>query len=174
VQWRFYTCGALVTLELALMTQPFTVFMPASYLPSGLRSFLQIFTDLPSFYLLPFQIISLARRVSITIHIFISQVTPPEVSKASSTAGAPLSAHTLQRLGHLTQLSRITEAEATRLLQLGFAPFRGDRESVATLRRSMKEGLVLGSVRSSPEVQEAVAQVRQRRKRGNFADGHDD
>ncbi|KAL1961867.1 hypothetical protein VTN77DRAFT_991 [Rasamsonia byssochlamydoides] len=163
--WRFYTFAALVTLELALMTQPLAVFVPASYLPSGLRSFLQISADPPSFYLLPFQIISLARRVSITIHIFISQVTPREVSAASPAAGAPLSAQTLQRLGQLVQLSRVADTEANRLLQLGFAPFRGDRESVATLRRGMKEGLVLGSVRSSPEVQEAVAQVRQRRRR---------
>jgi hypothetical protein len=151
-----------------MMTQPFTVFMPASYLPSWVRAFLQISTNSPSFYLLPFQIVSLARRVSITIHIFISQVTPPEFSKASSAADSLLSAQTLQRLGQLVQLSRITDTEATRLLQLGFAPFRGDRESIVTLRRGMKEGLVLGSVRSNPEVQEAVAQVRQRRRRTNL------
>lgn len=50
------------------------------------------------------------------------------------------------------------------MLQVGLAPFRGDRESVSALRRGMKEGLILGGVRSSPEVQRAVAQVVERRK----------
>lgn len=159
-------------LELVLMTQPVALFDPASYLPSGLRSLLKVSTDSQTFYLLPFQIISLARRVSITIHIFISQL---DVAKGSSPAGAPgtLSAQSLQRLGQLVQLSQVADREATRLLQLGFAPFRGDRESVATLRRSMKEGLVLGSVRNSQEVQEAVAQVRQRKRRGNLEEHKD-
>lgn len=70
---------------------------------------------------------------------------------------------TLQRLGQLVQLSRVTDAEATRLLQLGFAPFRGDREAVGTLRKGMKEGLVLSSVRGSREVQQAVARVIERK-----------
>ncbi|KAL1979448.1 hypothetical protein VTN96DRAFT_5946 [Rasamsonia emersonii] len=170
--WRFYTGVAVMILELVLMTQPVALFDPASYLPSGLRSLLKVSTDSQTFYLLPFQIISLARRVSITIHIFISQL---DVAKGSSPAGAPgtLSAQSLQRLGQLVQLSQVADREATRLLQLGFAPFRGDRESVATLRRSMKEGLVLGSVRNSQEVQEAVAQVRQRKRRGNLEEHKD-
>ena len=49
-------------------------------------------------------------------------------------------------------------------MQMGLAPFRGDRESVSTLRRGMKEGLILGGVRSSPVVQQAVADVIERRK----------
>lgn len=68
----------------------------------------------------------------------------------------------MQRLAQLAQLSRATDDEATRLLQLGLAPFRGDREGTATLRKGMKEGLVLSSVRASPEVQQAVAQVMER------------
>lgn len=71
----------------------------------------------------------------------------------------------MQRLGQLLQLSRTTDGEATRLLQLGFAPFRGDREGVATLRKGMKEGLVLSSVRASPGVQTAVSEVVERKMR---------
>lgn len=47
---------------------------------------------------------------------------------------------------------------------MGFAPFKGDKTSVNTLRRGMKDSLVLGSVRSSPEVKEAVKQVVQRKR----------
>ncbi|KAI2792048.1 hypothetical protein POX_b02082 [Penicillium oxalicum] len=156
--WRFFTFAALLTLELGLITHPQAVFMPTSYLPSAIRAWIP---GEKSFYLLPFQILTLARRASITLHIFISQMAPP---KASTSKGDALSPQTMQRLGQVVQLSRATDFEATRLMQLGLAPFRGDRESVSALRRGMKEGLILGGVRASPEVQRAIAQVMDRRK----------
>lgn len=76
----------------------------------------------------------------------------------------------MQRIGQLVQLSRAADNEATRIMQMGLAPFRGDRESVSTLRRGMKEGLILGGVRSSPGVQQAVAEVRERRQAENKQD----
>lgn len=155
----------MLTLELALITHPQAVFMPTSYLPTTLRAWLHAWIpEEQSFYLLPFQILTLARRASITLHIFISQMAPP-AARASASNGETLSPQTMQRMGQLVQASRATDFEATRLLQLGLAPFRGDRESVGALRRGMKEGLILGGVRSSPEVQRAVAQVMERRKR---------
>ncbi|KAI9925702.1 hypothetical protein ASPWEDRAFT_158097 [Aspergillus wentii DTO 134E9] len=168
--WRFFTFAALITLELALTTHPLALFMPASYLPPALQSILGISTH-STFYLLPFQILTLARRASVTLHIFISQLTPPEATKSSSVPAAErINPQLLQRLGQVMQLSGATDSEATRLLQLGFAPFRGDREGVATLRKGMKEGLVLSSVRRSPEVQQAVAQVIQRKNEEKKAD----
>ncbi|EAW10909.1 J domain-containing protein [Aspergillus clavatus NRRL 1] len=160
--WRFFTFGALMALELALITHPRALFIPGFYIPPAVRNLLGLS---PTFYLLPYQILSLAQRASVTLHIFISQLTPPEVSSRSSSApGERLHPQTLQRLAQLTQLSRATDGEATRLLQLGCAPFRGDREGTATLRKGMREGLVLSSVKASPEVQQAVAQVMERRK----------
>lgn len=76
----------------------------------------------------------------------------------------------MQQLGQVVQLSRTTDAEATRLLQLGLAPFRGDRDGAAMLRKGMKEGLVLSSVRASPEVQQAVGEVMERKKREKKGD----
>ncbi|OJJ48103.1 hypothetical protein ASPZODRAFT_130033 [Penicilliopsis zonata CBS 506.65] len=163
--WRFYTFAALITLEIALLTHPLALFMPVSLVPPALRDL--IFSPSNSgpnhFYLLPFQIVTLARRASVTLHIFISQLTPPDPGKSTAERLPP---QLVQRLGQLTQLSRATEIEATRLLQLGLAPFRGDGESVTTLRKGMREGLVLGSVRGSPEVQRAVKTVIDRRKSG--------
>ncbi|KAJ5481047.1 hypothetical protein N7539_006941 [Penicillium diatomitis] len=156
--WRFYTFAAMLTLELGLITHPQAVFMPTKYLPAVLRAWIP---GEKSFYLLPFQILTLARRASITLHIFISQMAPPN---APASKGDALSPQTMQRLGQLVHLSQGTDFEATRLMQLGLAPFRGDRESVTALRRGMKEGLIMGGVRASPEVQRAVAQVMERRK----------
>ncbi|KKK26839.1 putative membrane associated DnaJ chaperone [Aspergillus rambellii] len=156
--WRFFTFAALFTLELALTTHPGAVFIPSFYIPPGLRELVGISPNAPGFYLLPFQVMALAQRASVTLHIFISQVTPPDVCKGSAP-GERLHPQTLQKLGQIMQLSRTTDGEATRLLRLGFAPFQGDRESVATLRKGMKEGLVLSSVRASPGVQQAVNEV---------------
>ncbi|EED12641.1 membrane associated DnaJ chaperone, putative [Talaromyces stipitatus ATCC 10500] len=164
--WRFYTFAALVVLELVLVTQPFSLVISSTYIPTFLRSYIGLSKNQTAqvLYLLPFQMISLARRVSITVHIFISQIAPLYVSRQTSSAsGGGLKPETLQRLGHVAQLSRMTDTEASRLLELSLSPFRGDRESVSVLRRGMKEGLVLGSVRSASEVQEAVAQVQRRR-----------
>lgn len=140
--------------------------MPGGLLPSGLRSLLP---DSTGFYLLPFQILTLARRASVTLHIFISQIAPPDLSKGS-TPGDRLHPQTFQKLSQFTHLARATDAEVTRLLQLGFAPFRGDREGVATLRKGMKEGLVLSSVRGSREVQQAVGRVVERKREGKKED----
>ncbi|OQD83073.1 hypothetical protein PENANT_c018G04292 [Penicillium antarcticum] len=161
--WRWFTFAAMLTLELAMITRPQAVFMPVAYLPSALRAWL----PQQSFYLLPFQILTLARRASIMLHIFISQVAPPAAKAAPGGNGDKLSPQTVQQFGKLVQLSRAVDDEATRMMQLGQAPFRGDRESVSTLRRGMKEGLILAGVRSSPEVQRAVAEVVERRQGEN-------
>ncbi|KAJ5128382.1 hypothetical protein N7448_002101 [Penicillium atrosanguineum] len=155
--WRFYTFAAMLTLELALITHPQAAFMPAAYLPTWLWAWMPE----PAFHLLPFQTLALARRASILLHIFISQVAPP--SARTSAGEDKISPQTMQRMGQLVAGTRQADFEATRMLGVGLAPFRGDRESVSALRRGMKEGLILGGVRSSPEVQRAVAQVVERR-----------
>ena len=163
-QWRFYTFFALFTLEVLLLTHPNGIFMPASYLPAWLSGLLHI----DSFYLLPFQILTLARRASVTLNIFISQLTPPGQSSNSSASATPaLNPQTQHQLTQLAHLARANDMEVTRLLQLGLAPFKGDAVMVGTLRRGMKEGLVLGSVRDSPEVKEAVKLVLERRRAGS-------
>jgi hypothetical protein len=140
--------------------------MPTTYLPDIIQAYL----PKNSFYLLPFQILTLARRASIMLHIFISQAAPPSAKTAATGTGDKISPQTMQKMGQLVQLSRATDAEATRIMQMGLAPFRGDRESVSTLRRGMKEGLILAGVRSSPVVQQAVANVMELRKAENKHD----
>ncbi|KAL4945943.1 hypothetical protein BDV06DRAFT_174463 [Aspergillus oleicola] len=142
--WRFFAFAALLTLNLTLISHQGPVFISTT------------------FFLLPWQIMKMAETISLSLHIFISQIAPPEAKNADSPDR--LYPQTVQRLAQLLQLSRATDTEATRLMQLGYAPFKGDKESVATLRKGMKEGLVLSSVRGSPGVQQAVKEVAERRK----------
>lgn len=148
----------MLTLELALVTHPQATFMPAAYLPDAVRAWLPE----QSFHLLPFQILTLARSASITLHIFISQVAPPNAD-APIGNGDKVTPQTMKRLADLVRASNNAEAEASRMLQMGLSPFRGDRDSVTALRRGMKDGLILGGVRSSPGVQRAVEEAVQRR-----------
>ncbi|QSS61970.1 membrane associated DnaJ chaperone [Histoplasma capsulatum] len=155
--WRFYISFALLALELALLTHHNGTFIPASHFPTWLSTLLH----LDAFYLLPFQSLILARNASMTLNIFISHLTPPDSSSSSSSSRSAsagnggLNPPTQAQLTQLVNLARANEAEATRLLQLGLVPFKGDEESAGKLRRGMKEVLVLGSVRDAPEVKEA-------------------
>lgn len=56
------------------------------------------------------------------------------------------------------------DQEAHGLLELQFAPYKGQAGHVRELRRGMKEGMVTSGVRGHPEVQEAVRRVTERKK----------
>ena len=164
-QWRIYVFVALFTLELSLLTHPTGVFMPSNHLPVWLTKTLHLET----YYLLPYQILSLARRVSVTLNIFISQLTPPgqklQAQASSVAAGAAITPQLQRQLMQLTQVCRLNDAEATKLLQMELAPFKGDKEMVGKLRKEMKTWVNIGSVKEHPEVTSAVAHAINNMKR---------
>jgi hypothetical protein len=53
-------------------------------------------------------------------------------------------------------MSKLADAEATRLLSLSLSPFRGDGEGARDLRGRMREWVVLARVRGSKGVREVV------------------
>jgi len=146
-QWRFYTLPLLLTLELYLVTSPTIPNLPL--LPPGPLK-------LPHNHdpLLPFQLISLARTLSITLSIAISQLSPPQSPDNNFATGT--SPQTLQYLDRLLTMSKLADAEATRLLSLSLSPFRGDGEGARDLRGRMREWVVLARVRGSKGVREVV------------------
>jgi hypothetical protein len=152
---------ALFTLEVCLLTHPTGTFMPSAYLPAWLSSILRI----NGFYMLPFQILSLARTASMTLNIFISQLTPPQQASASPAAGSAAITPQLQRqLMQLSQFARLNDIEAAQLLQTELAPFKGEKDQVGRLRRQMKEWVSTGSLRENPQVKEMVARARERQR----------
>lgn len=162
-KWRFYTFFALLTLELTLLTHPNATFIPSAYLPATLSKLLRLDT----FYLLPFQMLALARTASVTINIFISQLTPPEeklrAGRGKGQGEEGLSGQTQRQLTQIVQLAQAQDAEAAKLLGMDMLPFAGDADRVARLRRGMKERLSRDSVREAPEVRQAVQTVLDRR-----------
>ncbi|OAL71048.1 hypothetical protein A7D00_4710 [Trichophyton violaceum] len=164
--WRFYTFFALLTLELTLLTHPNATFMPGAYLPAMLSNLL----GLDRFYLLPFQILSLARTASMSMNVFISQLAPPEAtlqaSRSKGRGGEGLGVQAQKQLTQIVQLAQAQDAESAKLLGMDMLPFRGDVDRVGRLRRGMKERLRREEAGQAPEVQQAIAAAKQRRQQG--------
>ncbi|EGE05256.1 membrane associated DnaJ chaperone [Trichophyton equinum CBS 127.97] len=165
--WRFYTFFALLTLELTLLTHPNATFMPGAYLPAMLSSLL----GLDRFYLLPFQILSLARTASMSMNVFISQLAPPDAklqaSQSKERGGEEgLSVQAQKQLTQIVQLAQAQDAESAKLLGMDMLPFRGNVDRAGRLRRGMKERLRREEAGQAPEVQQAIAAAKHRRQQG--------
>ena len=146
--WRYLAIASLIFLELYFLTHTWEP-PRLSLTLAGLLH--RVVPGILPHHLLPFQILELARRMSLSINIFISQLAPPS---ARGTAAAEQ--QTQQQIAMVNQTASRIDAEATGLLNLGFVPFKGDAEKVEMLRRGMKEGIMLGAIRNMPEVREAV------------------
>lgn len=155
--WRYLAISCLAFLELYFLTHEWKP-PRSTILCASLAHWLTPGIFPPR--LLPFQILALARHMSISVNIFISQLAPHAAGN-DGQHDHQLHAQILD----LNQMAGRVDAEATGLLGLGFAPFRGEKEHVDALRKGMKEGMVTGAIRSSPEVREAVGRVLARRKK---------
>lgn len=156
--WRYFFVVSLALLELSLLTHEWSPSPGVSMLGSTLHTLLP---DLLPAHLLPYQVLAVARRMSISVNIFISQLAPPghQQREAAQARQDEL------LLSHLSQATGRIDQESTNLLNLGYAPYKGDRETVERLRNGMTEGISLGAIRQTPEVKEAVAHALERRKR---------
>ncbi|ERF70021.1 hypothetical protein EPUS_03573 [Endocarpon pusillum Z07020] len=155
--WRYLAISGLAFLELYFLTHDWTAPESAFYVTT--LAHWVIPGVLPP-HLLPFQILALARRMSISLNIFISQLAP-HAARSSVEQDQQLQAQIL----HLNQTAGRLDAEASGVLGLGLAPFKGEKEHIEALKKGMKEGMVTSAIRSTPEVREAVAKVLARREK---------
>ena len=154
--WRYLVILTSVFVELYLLTHSWEPSPISTYIANAANN---VLPGLLPPHLLPFQLLSTARRMAISINIFISQLVPPDTG-----SNAEQDRQIQAQIAHLNQVAQRTDAEANGLLSLGLAPFRGDTEKVKRLRRGMKEGIVMGAIGGSQEVQEAVKRAAGRRK----------
>jgi len=154
--WRYFAVACMAFLELFFLTH---IWEPPRLILLWASLIQKPFANLLPPHLLPFQVLGLARRMSMSINIFISQLAPP---KAGNPAIRDL--QTQQQIAHLTQAATRLDAESGALLQLGMSPFRGDVEKSEILRSGMKESLVSGTLRRNPEVIAAIQSVLDRRR----------
>jgi hypothetical protein len=157
--WRWVTLVVLCVFELHTVTRPgFPRFLEAFVNP-----LLERFTDHPPY--LPFQIIGLARKCSITLYIAFSHLGPLLRPNASPSAAAENDDKLLrQNLDRLEQAAKVLDADASRLMELEMAPYVGDPELLSSMRTKLKDWLIQNTIRSDPMVRDALGRSFQRRR----------
>ena len=153
--WRYLVVASLFATEVYTMTRPeFPGFL------TGIVNPVLTATRLRSPYL-PFQMLTLLRKLAIALFSAISQLSPllrdPNAAQESDTISP-------QHLDRLDALTKTTYQEVARLLGLDLAPFFGEQTSMRELRKSLKEWLVQNTIRNDPEVAKAVREEFDRRR----------
>jgi hypothetical protein len=146
--WRYFAVAVMAFLELYFLTHTWNP--PSSVVQLAMAARAALPQLLPP-HLLPFQVLQVARRLSISLNIFISQLAPP-----SAQAKADPNQQVLQQIVHLQQAAARVDSEASNLLQLQMAPYQGNAADVRSVREGMRETLLNTAVRSDPNVRQAV------------------
>ncbi|KAI1778304.1 hypothetical protein F4818DRAFT_296245 [Hypoxylon cercidicola] len=157
--WRWLTLAVLCVFELHVATRPA---FPA-LLADVVNPLLVRFTAHPPY--LPFQAVSLARRLSVTLYVAFSQIGPLlQQQQPPERPGETDEKALLQSLDRLEQTARGMDVDAARLMELEMAPFVGDPEAIDSMRSKLKEWLVQNTIRSDPMVKDALGRSFQKRR----------
>jgi len=156
--WRYLAFVSLFVLELHTVTRPY----PSPILTRGFNPVLSTLTSHAQ--LLPFQFVTLARKATFTLFVALSQLgnlfpqSPPTSSNTSQLDQ--------QQLLRLEAVAKVNESEASRLLAMDMAPFVGDGPGTTELRGRVREWLVNNTIRSDPEVRDAMGRAVAKRRTG--------
>ena len=159
MQWRYLALISLFTFELHTITSPTF----PTFLTNILNPFLT-FTHLRPPYL-PFQAITLLRKLILTIFIALSQLGPLFPAPAASTTTTINEIHP-QQMQRLANITAALQKEAGMLMQLEMTPLEGSEENLRDLKNKMRRFLVDNTVRSDGGVKSAIGRVLERRREG--------
>ncbi|KAK1075021.1 hypothetical protein LTR33_009615, partial [Friedmanniomyces endolithicus] len=154
--WRYLVMAGLFVVEVQMMMSPT---FPAA-MEQVINPFL-LATKWRSPYL-PFQMLALLRKLTITFFIALSQLGP--VLQGPQTGGADNDAVTAQQLERMDAVVKATDQEVSRLMGLELMPFAADQASTRGLRMSLKEWLVRNTITNDAEVRGAIQSVLDRRR----------
>ncbi|KAF2770231.1 hypothetical protein EJ03DRAFT_77237 [Teratosphaeria nubilosa] len=157
--WRYLVMGSLFVVEMWTMTRPEFPWILTKIVNPVLAS-----TRLGTPYL-PFQLLTLLRKLGVTFFIAIAQLRPLLKEPAAAVSAQKGDAVPPQLLDRIDALARATEQEVSRLTGLELMPFAGDQRDRTELRGSLKEWLVQNTIRSDGEVKRTMGEVMERRRR---------
>jgi len=160
--WRFLALAALGVFEVHCLTNPT---FPRLLMQVANPVFAIIPTH-PQF--LPWQLISLLRKLILTAFIAFSQIGPLLTSPEAAVAAASNQTDEVsqQQLQRISALGQALENEANMLMGLEMTPFAGDEAAMREMRGRMKRFLVDNTVRSNVEVRNAMGEAIARRRQG--------
>ncbi|KAI4751794.1 membrane associated DnaJ chaperone-like protein [Aureobasidium sp. EXF-12344] len=158
--WRFLALAALGVFEVHCLTNP--------HFPRLLTQVVNpIFAIIPTHpQFLPWQLISLLRKLILTAFIAFSQIGPLLSSPETAAAEAEQNQVSQQQLQRLGALGQALESEANMLMGLEMTPFANDEAAMREMRGRMKRFLVDNTVRSNVEVRNAMGEAIARRRQG--------
>ncbi|KXT00292.1 hypothetical protein AC578_6473 [Pseudocercospora eumusae] len=158
VFWRYLVMAGLFVIELHAATRPqfpalLTRFVNPIAAATGLRS-----------HYLPFQMITLLRKLAVTFFIAMSQLGPlfQDAKQAAAGNGSSIAP---QQLDRIDALAAVTDQEVTRLLGFELTPFAVEEKAARELRGLLKDWLVQNTIRNDPEVKRAIEKHFERRRR---------
>jgi hypothetical protein len=154
--WRWLILVALCVFEVHLTTRP------ESRSVSLLNALFGLFGHPP---FLPFQVISLARRLCLTLYVAFSQLGPLLFPPAAQIVAADAGERAvLQVLESAKGVVADLDGALVRSLETELSPFKGDDEAAALVQRKIKEFLVQNTIRADPMVKDAMGNsIRKRR-----------
>lgn len=157
VFWRYLVMASLFVFEMHIVTRPN---FPA--LLTKLVNPVVAFTGIRAPYL-PFQIITLLRRIATTFFIAMSQLggTLQDPKQAAVGDGSVVSPQQLKRLDGI---GGAIDQELSRLLGFELTPFVTEQTAAKELRTTLKDWLVQNNLRSDPEVKMAIERHFERRR----------
>ncbi|TPX15708.1 uncharacterized protein E0L32_000042 [Thyridium curvatum] len=163
--WRWLALAGLLVFELHTVTRP----SPPALFDRVVNPLLGYLVPNHPPYL-PFQAISLARKVCLTLYIALSQIGPMLTADTSggrvvvAQQGGDDEALLRQGLERLEAMAKSVDQDAQRLLEMELTPFSGDPEVMAGMRAKMKEWLVQNTIRADPMVRDALGQSFKKRR----------
>ncbi|KAM3521724.1 hypothetical protein MY4038_008927 [Beauveria bassiana] len=163
--YRWLLLVALCLLEVTVATRPA---FPAPL--RALNAVLGRVAGLPPY--LPFELVHLARKVTLTVYIALSQIGPivlAQMVPASAAAAADKGVEDEDKamrdgLLRLEGLTRQLDADAARLIDMELTPFKGDEDMAGKMRAKMRDWLINNTIRSDPMVKDALGQSFRKRR----------
>jgi hypothetical protein len=156
--WRWLTLIVLCVFELHTISRPyFPIFAEKLINP-----ILITFTKHPPY--LPFQLIQLARKMSITLYIAFSQIGPLLQPPTQTPQSSDPEIQLRQNLDRLEATAQAADIEATRLMGMEMSPFVGDPQALKDVRGKVTGWLVQNTIRNDPMVRDAIGRSLQRKR----------
>lgn len=154
--WRWLLWAASWVFEIYVVTRPYAPPVAASVI----NPLLTTFANHPPY--LQFQLIELVRKLWLTFQFALGYLGPllqsPEAARMQGNPDAVMK----QQLDRLEATAIAADTEASRMKGMEMAPFASDESSMRNLRGVAKEWLVQNTIRSDPEVRDALRTAIQR------------
>lgn len=160
--WRYLGLLAVATFEVRTALRP----DHPAFLTRYLNPFITSTNARPAY--LPFQVIAILKKASISLAQFLSLLMPlyrADPQRPTTSEGDTEDARHKQ-LDRLSALVEDSNKDATRLLELESIPYRENENAKSELRDAMKKYMVQNVVHQEKDVRNAIGQSMARRRAG--------